>query len=125
MKLLKVFEIKELAQDFTQRPKLVEKNNNLVLMFDYETENGRYEWTGITFKDIYTYKITKESDVEKYMIESYNEVSLIRNSNWLKDLKKDNVRLNPNEEYNHYLVYFDGFGAYEFIAKTVYQGILE
>ena len=49
MEITNVLEIHELAQEFMDNPKIKKKGNNLVLVYDYETESGEYEWTGITF----------------------------------------------------------------------------
>lgn len=43
-------------------------------MYDYETELGEYEWTGITFLNTVKYRHVKEANVKGYMIKAYNRV---------------------------------------------------
>lgn len=110
MEIVKVFDIKELAQEFMHSPKVERKGSDVVLLYDYETENGEYEWTGITFLDVIDLKCTSDEQVNKYMIRAYNIVAEVVDSNWInKDI--------PDKSYKHYIVYFDGYGAYEFISK--------
>lgn len=120
MEITNVFEIHELAQEFMENPKIKNKGNNSVLMYDYETESGEYGWTGITFLNTIKYRHVKEANVKDYMIKAYNRVVEIKDSNWENEFSsinggKDNVK--------HYMVYFDGYGAYEFLSYGVIEGI--
>ncbi|MDB5052824.1 MAG: hypothetical protein JWM44_874 [Bacilli bacterium] len=51
----------------------------------------------------------------------------INQSEWLKELEKSykiGMELgNETFDYKHYLVYFDGYGCYEFISREVIKGI--
>ena len=119
MDIIKKFDIKELAQDFMQPPKIERRDKDSILIFDYETDTGEYKWTGITFKDTIDEKYTKEKDVGEYMVKAYNSVVEVKNSDWISQT------IAQDSNYKHYLVYFDGYGAYEFICKDVIQGIVK
>jgi hypothetical protein len=118
MDIIKMFDIKELAQNFMHSPKIEKRDKDSILMFDYETDTGEYKWTGITFKDTIDIRCTKEKDVSEYMVRAYNSVVEVKNSNWINHI---NVK---EGNYKHYLVYFDGYGAYEFICKDVVNSII-
>ncbi|MBW6411914.1 hypothetical protein [Clostridium weizhouense] len=120
MEIASVFEIHELAQEFMNNPKIMKKGNNSVLMYDYETESGEYEWTGITFINTVKYRHVKEANIKDYMIKAYNRVVEIKNSNWKNEILSIDGEIN---NLKHYIVYFDGYGAYEFLSYGVIEGI--
>lgn len=120
MEITNVFEIHELAQEFMDNPKIKKKGDNSVLMYDYETETGEYEWTGITFINTIKYRHVKEANVKDYMIKAYNRVVEINDSNWKNEISSTN---GEKRELKHYIVYFDGYGAYEFLSYGVIKGI--
>lgn len=116
MEVIKLFNIDELAQDFIQPPRVKSKEDITILIFDYEMENGEYGEKGIYFKNVIKQKHTPENKVEGYMIKAYNSVGEVKDSSWLKENELYN-------EYKHYIAYFDGFGAYEFICLEVCKDI--
>lgn len=116
MKIIELFEIKELAQEFRHSPKIIKKDKDIVFMYDYETDTGAYKWTGLRFVDALSYKVTPNNRVELYMIDAYNSVTVVKDSNWIKDFESTK---DENVVYSHYLVYFDDYGAYEFLAADV------
>lgn len=121
MEIEKVFIIDELAQDFMQTPKVEQRGRDYILMFDFESESGVYEWTGITFKDVVEYRYTTDNMVNEDMLKAYNAVGIVKMSNWFNEesaIEKEKDR----NHYNHYLVYFDGFGAYEFLGTNFIYG---
>ena len=123
MEISKVFDIQELAQEFMHSPKVEMSGKNAVLMYDYETESGDYKWTGITFLGVLDYWHTSESNVSEYMLEAYNALTVVKDSNWMDNSKFVSCIQIEDKEINHYLIYFDGYGAYEFICTGAIQGI--
>lgn len=121
MEIIKTFLIKEPAQEFIQPPKVEIKGKDAVLIFDYETETGDYQLTGITFINTIDYRHVNEDAVNENMMKAYNAVVELKNSDWLQEMRK---KMNDDSDmYKHFLVYFDGFGAYEFICTDVVKGI--
>lgn len=114
MKLSTVYPIKQLAQEFMEAPQIKTIDRNAVLIYDYEKEAGGYAQTEITFKDVLATKYTRESDMELYMVEAYNEVAVVEDSPWLKDFD-GNI---AESGYKHFIVFFDEYGVYQFIAKN-------
>lgn len=120
MEIINVLEINELAQEFMNNPKIKEKGNNTVLMYDYETELGEYEWTGITFLNTLKHRHIRENNVKDYMIKAYNRVVEIEDSNWKNEISS--IDGNKNN-LKHYMIYFDGYGVYEFLSYGISEGI--
>ena len=115
MDITKIFISKELAQNFMQAPKVIERGDSSTLIFDYESETGEYLWTGILFYETLAWRHIKDSQVNEYMVKSYYCLSVISDSKWNEDY-------NAGKDYNHYLVYFDGYGTYEF-SYGLHRGV--
>jgi hypothetical protein len=118
MQVSKVYIIKELAQDFVKDPQIKTIDNNAMLTYEYEGESGEIERRGITFQDVLASKYTSESDMEVYMVKAYNAVSIVENSPWPNEFGDSIVE----QGYKHFIVYFDDFGAYEFLAQNFEKG---
>lgn len=114
MKLSIVYHIRQLAQDFIESPQIKKNDKNAVLVFDYEQESGSYAKTEIIFHDVLATKYTHESDMELYMVEAYNEIAIVGDSPWLKEFDDDIAE----SGYKHFIVYFEEYGVYQFIAKS-------
>lgn len=125
MDIIKLFEIKELSQEFMHPPQIDRRGDDSVLLFDYETDTGEYEWTGVTFKNTINNKHTKDNEISEYMVKAYNSVVEVKNSAWINKIAFANKNSNLNAMYKHFLVYFDGYGAYEFISTDAIKGISE
>lgn len=119
MEIKKIFDIEHLAQDFMEPPVVKKNGTDAILLFDYESDTGGYKTTGITFCDTIEYRHTKEEAIKEYMIKAYNAVVEVINSNWVSKIKV------KDSQYKHYLVYFDGFGAFEFLSRDVIQKVVE
>lgn len=118
MIIKEVYEIKELAQEFSEQPKIKIQGRDVILSYDFEQEDGEYGWKNIIFVDTISYKISKMSCVSEEAIKSYNSVSEVLQSSWLKEVK-DNYRGSQPFKYKHFLIFFDDYGTYEFIAISL------
>ena len=123
MKLEKLFDINCSSQEFNESPQLVREGQNMILKYDYEKETGEYGWNGITFQDVVTCKITKMVCEELYIIQAYDSVAIVRESDWIKDVAKSYKGSDLNS-FNHYAIHFEDYGSYEFIAKSTHDGII-
>lgn len=112
MNVIKICDIIELAQEFIHPPKIEKKGIDCNLMFDYESDTGEYKWTGIIFANVVSYKFTNYKYIHEYMIKAYNAITEIEESDWIKEFTFRDERKN----LKHYLIYFDGYGAYEFVC---------
>lgn len=113
MRVSKIFIIKELAQDFVKEPQIKTIGSNALLTYEFEGESGAIERKGITFQNVLASNFTPESGIEVYMVKAYNAVSIIENSPWPEEFSGSII----DQGYKHFIVYFDDFGAYEFLAQ--------
>jgi hypothetical protein len=120
MNITKLFNVKGMSQEFTQSPQLDRKGKNVILKYNYETETGEYALRGIVFSEVIACKITKAVCEKLYMIESYDAVSIVNNSEWVNEIKND-YKGSETFSYNHYIIYFEDYGCYEFIAKEAFE----
>ena len=109
--MIKVAIIKDLAQNFLQAPRITKKGDQMIITYDYEMGSGEYSERNLYFDNVKDYRHTEENDVTAEIIEaSYNSIAKVVDSNWInQDLLLKN--------YNHFIIYFDEYGAYEFVAK--------
>ncbi|KLU74976.1 hypothetical protein [Clostridium botulinum] len=118
IKVKKIKSIKGLSQEFDDSPQIVRQGRNIILKYDYEIENVGLGWHKITFTDVIASKLTKEICIELYMINAYDAISMVIESEWLEYIQ-ENYKGTQKFDYKHYLIYFEDHGCYEFIAKQV------
>ncbi len=102
--------IKELAQNFLNSPRIILEANYLAIILDYETNEGTYSEKKIVFFDVVDYRHISEENIKPEVIEAYNYVCLVSDSEWLRE------KYIP-KKFKHFLIYFDEYGTYEVIAK--------
>lgn len=102
--------INELAQDFLKSPRVMEKNDGLLLTYDYEMDTGEYSEKSIYFENMKGYRHVSESNIKVDMIKAYNAIGEVVDSEWLSNELR-------SQSFKHYIIYFDEYGAYEIIAK--------
>ena len=107
-----IFLIKELAQEFMEAPRIIPLENHMILAYDYESETGEYFWKGILFHEVIAWCHIKESEITEYVVGSYNSISIVKDSIWKKECDAKSTS-------KHYLIFFDGYGTYEFLAQDV------
>jgi hypothetical protein len=109
LQMVKLLQIKDLSQNFLAPPRIKRVNNDVELCYDYERTDGNYGEKFILFEGVVDYSHTTEQNIQVSLIEAYNTICEIKNSVWTqkKDLSK-----------HHYIIYFDGFGVYEFLADS-------
>lgn len=117
-----LFDIGIMSQEFNKSPQIRWFYKDAVLIFDYETEGGAYQDTGLRFIDALAFKVTREIVVEIWMIQAYNTISIVKDSAWLTEMLATHPTF-AEIGYHHYVVYFDSYGCYEFIARDVSKGL--
>lgn len=120
MKIKKLFGIKGPSQEFIKSPQLDRSGKNMVLKYDYETETGEEKLAGIVFSDVVSCKITKEICVETHFIEAYDTVCIVKDSSWIMEIENSYQGEKPFDFF-HYVIYFEDYGSYEFIAKGAFE----
>ena len=111
MNIKKLIHIEGLAQNFLKAPRVVENGSVLYVLYDFEMDTGEYTEKSISFEGVKGYRHTEESRVSPEMIETYNSIAEVVNSEWI-------TYEMVSQGCKHYLIYFDDYGAYEVIAKS-------
>jgi hypothetical protein len=110
MEIIVLSKIDGLAQNFLDAPRVNIKNFELEIVYDFEMDSGEYGEKVVTFHDVQDYRHTEEKNVTVDMIKAYNSIGEVTDSNWISAEK-------ISQGYNHYIIYFDEYGAYEIVAK--------
>lgn len=108
--ILKLNDIKELAQNFLNSPRIEKNDSGLYLIYDYEKDDGEYSEKTIFFKNVKGFRQILENNITVDMIKAYNSVAVVIDSEWLTD----EMYL---QGFKHFIIYFEEYGAYEIIAK--------
>lgn len=112
MDVIKIVSVQDLAQNFLRAPRMFKGKSDFHIIYDYEMDSGKYSEKTILFENAKDYRHVEEDDVTAEMIDAaYNSIVSLINSDWM-----DRALL--PQGYNHYLIYFDGYGAFEVIAKS-------
>lgn len=110
MKINEHLKIKDLAQDFMKPPRFEKVLDSMNLYYDFETEDGSYGEKIIHFKGVKAFRYTLEEELCEFPIGASNSIGLVEDSEWLKRKSLEGI-------VKHFIIYFDGFGMYEFLAK--------
>jgi len=86
------------------------------LSFTYLADENIEKEVELKFDSVLCHLHTSER-FTKAMLDAYDTVVQIEESDWLNELKKLNERDYEFWKPKHYAVYFDGIGLYQFIAK--------
>ncbi|MFS0837415.1 hypothetical protein [Paenibacillus sp. 1P03SA] len=117
MELKKLCEIDYPSQEFLCPPQILRENNNVKLEFDYESESGEYKKAEIIFLNTIGYKCCSLECTPAEAIAAYDKICVVKNSDWLQ-VVKNNYRGLKDFDYNHYCIFFEDYGCYEFIANN-------
>jgi hypothetical protein len=117
MNIIKLHPIQELSQDFENAPVITRSMEDIHLIYKFETiETGGYQEKMILFVDVKDFRFKNDLQINEANTNpeiihfAYNSIARIIDSDWLHE---DQIIKN----YFHFLVYFDEYGLYEFIAK--------
>ncbi len=117
MEIVKLYELPMLTSNLYQEPSITIHNMNIAIELmggDVDNKNKRVK---LIFKNVLCHMHTSERFTKK-MLNAYDTVVEIKNSYWLKELKKLNERDFQFWFPRHFAVYLDGIGMYQFIAKN-------
>lgn len=102
------------SQEFAKGPRVRQDTlENLVIAYDYELEDGRYEWTEFGFLGVIAFRFTLVGYCSLEQIHAFDEVRVVVPSAWLAAL------LRPPDDVAHFRIYFDDIGSYEVLARKL------
>lgn len=104
------------SQEFIDGPQLVRDGDNLELRWDFETDDGTYDWDSIRFAKVFAFRFTQSEQCSPEQIRAYDTLMEVDSSEWSAYVV--NVPLSGRG----FRIYFDDIGCYEFLAQTVLLG---
>lgn len=114
--IVKVYELPMLTSALKETPKvLIEDLNYTVQISGWNLEDEEKEVT-LKFKVVLCYSHTSEC-FTKSLLNAYDSVVEIKESEWLKELEIMNVKDFESWKPRHFAIYLDGAGMYQFIAQ--------
>lgn len=118
MDIKKIWELPMLSAQLEDEPEIIIKQMNIVFSICYYDESlKKNKIVKIKFNSVLCHKHTSER-FTKAMLDAYDTVVEIYESDWLKELYKLNERDYEFWKPKHYAIYFDGNGLYQFIARS-------
>lgn len=109
---LEVWTLPCLSQEFEEGPLLHQAPGSLVLRYDFETEDGSYEWESLVFTSVAALKFTDTDFCTAEQVAALDRLIDVKESPWREELR------DPNPNLHHYRIYFDDIGCYEVLATT-------
>lgn len=103
------------SQEFMKPPALVQEGSNLTLPFDYETDDGSYADSSISFHGVEAFSFTSYESCSANQVRAHDKVVTVDNSTWLAELRANNI--SDEGVTQHYRIFFDDTGCYDVIAK--------
>lgn len=119
MKKRALYEIPICSTSFTQEASVDFKSDPVVIKYAYRI-NDIETIKGIGFYRVYAFRTKSELCCSPWDIEgAYDTLNLIEDSNWISELKSGiSDRFKSDWNPNHYLIYLDSVGSFEFIAES-------
>ena len=89
------------------------------LLFDYhdDKKDGLILNSGIIFDMVQAIRHTSEMFADTYFPESYDYLVIIKNSEWVNELRVINKQIADDWDIKHYAIYLKSNGLFEFIAS--------
>lgn len=114
------YEIKEelpiFSSDLEQDPIIKSKDMDMEIHLIGMNEENTLRKILIKFNDVLCYKHTSVRFTPK-LYDSYDRVVELLDSEWLVELKEINQEYFDYWNPKHYIIYLDGVGMFQFVAK--------
>ncbi len=112
------YELPMFSSNLISEPKITIKNMDVEIVIEGYDDEDVFSRISIKFLSVLGMKQTSARFTPN-LYGAYDKIVQITESEWLKEMQKLN-----NEDYsywkpNHYVMYLDGIGLYQFIAKSV------
>lgn len=116
MRIIKLWSLPMLSSEIEDGIKISNDGMDISLSFRCSHEKNIQNSVVIKFEAVLCHMHTSERFTPE-MLASYDTLVMLEDSEWLDNLK----RLNPRDfdfwKPKHFVIYFDGSGQYQFIAR--------
>ncbi|MFA9466857.1 MAG: hypothetical protein ACERKN_21590 [Velocimicrobium sp.] len=116
MNIKKLWELPILSSQLEDELQISINGIDITISFTYYTDKNIQNRVELKFDSVLCHMHTSER-FTKAMLDSYDTVVQIDDSDWLNELKKLNERDFKFWKPKHYAIYFDGIGLYQFISS--------
>ncbi len=115
---MKIKELWSLPANCLYEVKLLHNPLKIRIFIEYYNEEDEQVYNNyIEFSGVITYNYCSEK-FSDYIINSYNTLCILENSNLIKKLSKKSPEwFKINEKY-HFAIYLDSYGQYEIVATS-------
>lgn len=117
MNINKLWVLPVLSSEIEGGIKISNEGIDIILSFKYLQSDGKQKSISIKFESVLCHLHTSERFTKK-MFDSYDTLVSINDSEWLNELKSHNSRDFDFWKPNHFVIYFDGVGQYQFISSN-------
>ena len=112
----KIFELPMLSSLLNHEPELLIRGLDISMILDGKDLSDANRHVCLSFKNVLCHKHTSERFTAE-MYDAYDTVVEIVDSEWLMTMKKMNETDFNFWQPEHFAVYLDGMGLYQFVAK--------
>src|ERR1043166_3451915 len=105
-----VWELPRKSQEFNEWPKITQRSGVVLIAYDFEGEDGNYDWEEIAFAGVVAFKFTAAAHCPKAQVSAYATLQAVTSSSWRAELR------DVTTSVRHYRIYFDDIGCYETLA---------
>lgn len=112
------YELPMFSSNLVSEPNITIKNMDVEIVVEGYDDEDIFRRICIKFSSVLGIKQTSARFTPN-LYDAYDKIVQIKGSEWLKEMQELN-----NDDYsywkpNHYAMYLDGMGLYQFIAKSV------
>lgn len=112
------YELPMFSSNLISEPNIIIKNMDVEIIIEGYDDEELFSRICIKFSSVLGMKHTSARFTPE-MYGAYDKIVQLSESEWLKEMQKLN-----NDDYcywkpNHYVMYLDGMGLYQFIAKSI------
>lgn len=113
-----IYELPMFSSNLISEPKITIKNMDVEIVIEGYDDEDVFSRISIKFLSVLGMKQTSARFTPN-LYDAYDKIVQITESEWLKEMQKLNDEDYSYWKPNHYVMYLDGIGLYQFIAKEV------
>ncbi len=100
------------SQEFNEGPRIRHEMDRLTIAYDFETEDGSYQWEELSFSGVAAIAFTGAAYCTEDQVGAYDKLVEVTDRHWARTLE------GMPQDVHHYRIYFDDAGCYEVLARA-------
>jgi len=110
-----IWRLPSLSQEFRDGPQILISPSRVTLRWDFEAEDGGYEWSSAEFTGVEAVVFTAYSSCTVDQIQAYDKLVKVDPSDFLESLKGATGKF-----LQHFRIYFDENGCLDVVAEDFF-----